>query len=146
MHVSAPSRLRWSASAQRLHAERLLSGEHLERIALADCFGSLIANTDRHFGNLSLYDRYEGPFELAPIYDILPMLFAPQDGQLVERAFEPTGPNAGNLSVWPQAHDLALRYWAMLCEESRLSEDFRRCCARCLDALRRLPRRVIARA
>lgn len=38
----------------------------------------LIANTDRHFGNVTLFDRYEGPFELAPAYDLLPMLFAPQ--------------------------------------------------------------------
>ncbi len=41
----------------------------------------LIGNTDRHFGNVTLFDRYEGPFELAPAYDMLPMLFAPQHQQ-----------------------------------------------------------------
>lgn len=56
------------------------------------------------------------------------MLFAPQDGQLVERQFEPAGPAAATLSVWPRARDIAEIYWARLCEESRLSEDFRRRC------------------
>jgi DNA-binding transcriptional ArsR family regulator len=134
---------RWSLSAQRLHAERLLSAQDLERITLLDAFGGLIANTDRHFGNITLFDRYEGPFELAPVYDMLPMLFAPQDGQLVERPFEPSGPAAATLSVWPLARDMAEFYWARLCEESRLSEDFRRRCGQCLDAVRQLPRRGI---
>jgi hypothetical protein len=137
---------RWSLSAQRLHAEQLLSAQDLERITLVDSFGSLIANTDRHFGNITLFDRYEGPLELAPIYDMLPMLFAPQDGQLVERPFEPAGPAAATLSVWPRARDVAEIYWARLCEESRLSEDFRRRCGQCLDAVRQLPRRGIALA
>ena len=137
---------RWSLCAQRLHSERLLSAEDLERIALVDCFGDLIANTDRHFGNITLFDRYEGPFELAPVYDMLPMLFAPQDGQLVERPFEPAGAAAATLSVWPRARDIAEMYWERLCEESRLSEDFRRRCGRCLDALRQLPQRGIRRA
>jgi DNA-binding transcriptional ArsR family regulator len=137
---------RWSLSAQRLHAERLLSAHDLERITLVDSFGTLIANTDRHFGNITLFDRHEGPLELAPIYDMLPMLFAPQDGQLVERPFEPSGPAAATLSVWPRARDVAEIYWARLCEESRLSEDFRRRCGQCLDAVRQLRRRGTARA
>jgi hypothetical protein len=136
----------WSLSAQRLHADQLLSAEDLERITLADSFGGLIANTDRHFGNITLFDRYEGAFELAPIYDMLPMLFAPQDGQLIERPFEPAGPTAATLSVWPRARDIAEIYWAKLCEESRLSEDFRSRCRQCLDAVRQLPRRGRARA
>jgi serine/threonine protein kinase HipA of HipAB toxin-antitoxin module len=108
---------RWSLSAQRLHAEQLLSAQDLERVSLVDAFGSLIANTDRHFGNITLFDDHEGPFELAPIYDMLPMLFAPQAGQLVEWPFEPAGATAATLSVWPRARDLAERYWLRLCEE-----------------------------
>jgi hypothetical protein len=137
---------RWSLSAQRLHAEQLLSAQDLEQITLVDSFGGLIANTDRHFGNITLFDRYEGPWELAPTYDMLPMLFAPQDGQLVERPFEPVGPAAATLSVWPRARDIAEIYWARLCEESRLSEDFRRRCGQCLDTVRQLRRRGTARA
>jgi hypothetical protein len=136
---------RWSLSAQRLRAEQLLSAQDLERVSLVDAFGSLIANTDRHFGNITLFDHYEGLFELAPIYDMLPMLFAPQDGQLVERSFEPAGATAATLSVWPRARDLAERYWRRLCDESRLSEEFRRRCNDCLGAVRQLSPRGTAR-
>jgi DNA-binding transcriptional ArsR family regulator len=129
---------RWSASAQRLHAEKLLSAQDLERVSVVDAFGALIANTDRHFGNLTLFDDYEGLFEFAPIYDMLPMLFAPQDSQLIERPFEPMGPTAATLSVWPRARDLAESYWQRLCEESGLSEEFRRRCEECLHAVKRL--------
>jgi hypothetical protein len=55
-------------------------------------------------------DRYEGQFELAPVYDMLPVLFAPHEGQLVERRFEPAGPAAAMLMAWPQARELAKFY------------------------------------
>jgi DNA-binding transcriptional ArsR family regulator len=135
---------RWSLSAQRLHAEQLLSAQDLERVSLVDAFGNLIANTDRHFGNITLFDDHEGPFELAPIYDMLPMLFAPQDGQLLKRPFEPAGATAATLSVWPRARDLAENYWLRLREESRLSEEFRKRCESCLSAVRQLSSRGAA--
>ena len=134
-----------SSIAQRLHAEQLLSARDLERVSLVDAFGGLIANTDRHLGNITLFDDYEGPFELAPIYDMLPMLFAPQDGQLVERPFQPAGATAATLSVWPRARDLAESYWRRLCEEPRLSEEFRRRCEGCLGAVRQLSPRGATR-
>jgi hypothetical protein len=135
---------RWSSSAQRLHAEQLLSARDLERVRLVDAFGSLIANTDRHFGNITLFDDYEGLFELAPIYDMLPMLFAPQADQLIERPFEPVGATAVTLSVWPRARDLAQSYWQRLCSEPRLSAEFQKRCQGCLDAVRQLSLRGTA--
>jgi serine/threonine protein kinase HipA of HipAB toxin-antitoxin module len=91
------------AGLQRLAAESLLSLQDAERIRFLDAFGALIANTDRHFGNLTLFDDYQGKFELAPVYDMLPMLFAPQDGQLVARPFELIPAKAAWLAVWAGA-------------------------------------------
>lgn len=136
----------WALAAQRLRTDGLLSSQDADRITLLDTFGSLIANSDRHFGNITLFDRYEGQFELAPVYDMLPMLFAPHEGQLVERRFEPAGPTAATLMVWPQARELAEFYWARLREDPRLSDDFRTRCARCRDTLRVLPQRGAARS
>jgi hypothetical protein len=136
----------WSLAAQRLQADGLLSSQDRERIALLDTFGDLIGNTDRHFGNITLFDVGEGQFELAPVYDMLPMLFAPQDGQLVERAFEPAGLTAVSLSVWGQARELAQIYWKRLCDEPRLTESFRRLGTRCLETLRKLPERGAAKS
>jgi HipA-like C-terminal domain len=131
----------WSAAANRLAADAVLSAEDAERIRFLDAFGALIANTDRHFGNVMLFDRYTGPFELAPAYDMLPMLFAPRDGQMVPRQFGPPAPTAAWLSVWPRAHALAQNYWNRLVNESRLSAEFRELSAQCLAALRTSPGR-----
>ena len=128
----------WSECALRLEVEGLISPQHAEWIRLLDVFAQLIANTDRHFGNITLFDRYEGPFDLAPVYDMLPMLFAPQHEQLIERAYEPLAPGATSLSVWPRARALAEEYWALLAGDARLSGSFRSLCARCLETLRAL--------
>ena len=119
-------------------ADRLLSASDVDQIRLLDAFGALIANTDRHFGNITLFDDYDGPFTLAPVYDMLPMLFAPQNEQIVPRAFEPPAPRSAWLSVWSRARSLAESYWKRLVEEPTLSEEFRELCGRSLESLRAL--------
>jgi hypothetical protein len=126
----------WTAAAGRLNADSLLSAADAEKIRLIDAFGALIANSDRHFGNVTLFDRYDGRFELAPAYDMLPMLFAPQDGQLVPREFVPAPPRAEWLSVWQRAHSLAEDYWSRVANDPRLSPDFQQLAARALERLR----------
>jgi hypothetical protein len=131
----------WTAAADRLAADQLLSAPDADRIRLLDAFGALIANTDRHFGNVTLFDEYDGPFTLAPVYDMLPMLFAPQNEQIVPRVFEPPSARSSWLSVWPRARSLADSYWSRLADESTLSEEFRGICVRSLESLRALPAR-----
>lgn len=122
---------RWARAAERLRANALLSPEDAARLALLDAFGDLVANTDRHFGNVTLFDAREGPFALAPAYDMLPMLFAPVDGQIVEREFVPEGVRADTLAVWPRARELALGYWARVAEDTRVTAAFRECARSC---------------
>lgn len=131
----------WSASAERLLADALLGAKDAERVRFLDAFGALIGNTDRHFGNVTLYDRYDGPFELAPVYDMLPMLYAPENEQLVAREFEPPVARASWLSVWSDARALADTYWQRLAQEPRVGSDFRQLCAQSLAALRAMPLR-----
>jgi hypothetical protein len=132
----------WTACAGRLAADSLLSAEDAERIRFLDAFGSLIANTDRHFGNVTLFDQYLGLFELAPVYDMLPMLFAPQDGQLVPRQFEMVPSRAAWLSAWARARALAEEYWDRLAQDPRISEAFRQLSHECLAVLRAMARRA----
>jgi hypothetical protein len=131
----------WTAAADRLANDRLLSASDVDQIRLLDAFGALIANTDRHFGNITLFDDYDGPFKLAPVYDMLPMLFAPQNDQIVPRVFEPPAPRSAWLPVWSRARSLAESYWKRLVDESTLSEEFRELCVRSLESLRALPTR-----
>jgi len=130
----------WIAAGHRLHGDRRIGDATLERIQLVTTFGGLIANTDRHFGNLALYDSYTGHFELAPIYDMLPMLFAPEHDQIIAHVFQPPNPTSDTLLVWPRARSLAETYWRDLTSDARISAEFREICGACLLALEALPR------
>jgi hypothetical protein len=131
----------WTAAAERLTSDGLLPTEDSDRIRLLDAFGALIANTDRHFGNITLFDDYQGPFALAPVYDMLPMLFAPQSDQIVPREFAPPPPRSAWLPVWARARSLAETYWDTLLVEPGLSEEFRQLCAHSVRMLRATPSR-----
>jgi DNA-binding transcriptional ArsR family regulator len=130
----------WTASAARLATDGLLSAQDAERIQLLDTFGALTANTDRHFGNITLFDDYEGVLRLAPVYDMLPMLFAPQSDQIVLRRFEPGPLRAAWLPVWARARSMAEVYWQRLASDERLSGEFRELCVQGLHALLALTR------
>ena len=89
-------------------------------------FGTLIANTDRHHGNVSLL-LHQHRWQLAPAYDMLPMFYAPVAGEVVERdwARQPPRPNANTLNVWPQARELALQFWERAATDARIGDEFR---------------------
>jgi hypothetical protein len=91
----------WAKAAQHLAAEGRLSAEDARTIRWLDVFGQLIANTDQHFGNLSFFVDDVGRLQLAPVYDMLPMLFAPVETEIIGRAFSPSPPTAATLDVWP---------------------------------------------
>jgi serine/threonine protein kinase HipA of HipAB toxin-antitoxin module len=130
----------WIAAAERMNAQGLISGDAMETIRLLSAFGELIGNTDRHFGNLSFYDRYDGKFGLAPIYDMLPMLFAPQSDQIVARELQPSGPSASTLQLWPRARQMAEVYWDRLRQHDGISREFIQISEHSLRALQALPR------
>ncbi|RKH09529.1 type II toxin-antitoxin system HipA family toxinoxin YjjJ [Corallococcus sp. CA053C] len=132
----------WTEVALRLLAERRLAQEDVRRIRWLDTFGQLIGNTDRHLGNVSCFMEPSGRFRLAPLYDMLPMVFAPDGAHLVERTFRPAPPTAHNLDVWADAARHALAYWGTLIASSDLSEDFRQRCVTCREQLADLIARV----
>ena len=103
-----------------------LSAADVSTLTLLDAFGALIANTDRHHGNISLL-LHEHRWQLAPAYDMLPMLYAPVAGELVPRDFAAQAPRPGvhTLAVWPRARELALRFWQAAAADERISAGFR---------------------
>ena len=130
----------WIDAGKRLFADGRLDEDALANIRLLATFGALIANTDRHLGNLACFDRYDGRFTLAPVYDMLPMLYAPEHDELPARAFVPLAPNADNLRQYARARTLAERYWEMCAADARISAEFRGIAAANLRALQALPR------
>ena len=63
----------WTRLAGRFAKAGLIEPDDVDRIQCLWWFGRLIANTDMHTGNLSF--RPQGTLALAPIYDMLPMLY-----------------------------------------------------------------------
>jgi serine/threonine protein kinase HipA of HipAB toxin-antitoxin module len=127
----------WIAAAVRLHSDGRIDAASTDTVRLVATFGALIANPDRHFGNLAFQDHYDGKFALAPIYDMLPMLFAPEHDQVLARAFMPPDPSSDTFEVYGRARVLAESYWQRCAEDLRISNEFRALCASCAEALAR---------
>ena len=123
----------WGAAAQRISTRGLLRERDAERLRFLEAFGRQIGNTDRHYGNISLLIDQEGKWELAPAYDMLPMIYAPVAGEIVghpefHAARQP--PSAETLRAWAPARELAARFWARAASDQRISAEFRQELAR----------------
>jgi hypothetical protein len=120
----------WAATANRMQERGLLRPHDARTLRLLEAYGVLIANTDRHYGNISLLLDGDD-WALAPAYDMLPMLYAPVGGELVPRqwADRPLQPTAATLPEWEQATALARSFWAAAAEDARISASFRQIAA-----------------
>lgn len=118
----------WAATAMQTGraGTESLSAADIQTLCLLDAFGALIANNDRHHGNVSLL-LHQHRWQLAPAYDMLPMFYAPVGGEVVVRNWgsQLPRPNAHTLSVWPQAKALALQFWQSAAVDARIGDEFR---------------------
>lgn len=115
----------WGDSAERLLRAGAIDEATRDQIRWRELFGGLIANTDMHQANLSFYFREPEVLGLAPAYDMLPMLYAPQNDQIVERAFDPPPPGPRDGALWESARKAALSFWEAAGADERLSPEFR---------------------
>jgi biotin operon repressor len=135
LHAYALENLRspknWTHAGIQLHDSGKISRETLHSILKLEAFGSMIANTDRHFGNLSFFWDLSTPrkkLTLTPAYDMLPMAFAPR-GSGTLPAYEewtPPQPTTDTLSAWPEARSLAIQFWETASTNSSCSSAFRK--------------------
>ncbi|MBK9990594.1 MAG: type II toxin-antitoxin system HipA family toxin YjjJ [Verrucomicrobia bacterium] len=115
----------WTVAAAGLMERGLLTTETMRSIQLRHMFGSLIGNTDMHFGNLAFWLDDAVPFSLAPTYDMLPMLWAPgAGGELVPRALSIRPPLPAQAAHWRIAAGWARAFWALVADDSRVSQEF----------------------
>lgn len=128
----------WAATADRMLARGLLNPEDARQLRLLEAYGILIANTDRHYGNISLLLE-DDDWTLSPTYDMLPMLYAPVGGELVARDFAARGlqPSAATLPEWQRALGLAAVFWRAAAGDERISADFRAIAAENLNHIGR---------
>ena len=121
----APAAGHWPEAAAKLAADGWLLPATLAQVRALHWFGRFIANTDMHFGNLSFLPQVDGTLALAPVYDMLPMVYAPVGAELPPRRFAVPVPEPGQESAWSAAGELAVSYWTDVAGEPRLSRAIR---------------------
>jgi hypothetical protein len=115
----------WIAGANALYRMKLIMRETADDVARIWHFGQLIANTDMHEGNLS----FRPGLTLAPVYDMLPMMYAPVRGvELPAREFTPRLPLPDESALWTEAARAAIAFWESAGADRRISASFRALC------------------
>ena len=116
---------RWDNAASALRSAGLISDKTAEEISVVFFFGQLIANSDMHGGNLAMRPE-NGGFVLTPIFDMLPMLYAPpRGGELPAREYAPRLPFPNMTALWRKAAKAALAFWDRVATEKTISSEFR---------------------
>jgi hypothetical protein len=121
-----------------LRAQGLIAADSQAAIQRLWHFGQLIANTDMHDGNLSLRPGLQ-QLVLAPVYDMLPMMYAPLRGvELPPRSFAPPLPLPSERDAWRVAATAAVHFWSRASDDARISKAFRQVCAQNAQTVRDL--------
>jgi len=129
----------WVNAANRMEKDGRLSMQDAASLRWLSVFSSLIANNDQHFGNVSLVMPSAARlYSLAPGYDLLPMLYRPQDGSVPARCFVPPVAVPGASGEWASAFDSACLFWERAQADERISAPFRQICLANRETLERL--------
>lgn len=119
----------WTEAAASLLAASLVDANTAAAICRLWHFGQIIGNSDMRDGNLSFVPARQG-FALAPVYDMLPMLYAPQRGvELPAREFVARPPRPSEREAWLDAAEAAVEFWRQAGADQRIGAAFRRACA-----------------
>ncbi|MFO1391347.1 MAG: HipA domain-containing protein, partial [Agitococcus sp.] len=90
-------------------------------------FGRLIANEDMHNGNLSFFLAHDFSLSLAPVYDMLPMRFAPTiHGEVVEREIKVAQATPLTQDIWAEVSGWAKYYWQQVAKHEDISAEFKK--------------------
>jgi hypothetical protein len=131
----------WATGAQRMLEQGMIAPVAAQDIKRLCHFGQLISNSDMHDGNLAFRPGTDAAaaLRLAPVYDMLPMHYAPMRGvELPSRQFAPALPLPEQQEDWEVACRAAIEFWMMAAADARISVAFRKTCAANAKALRLL--------
>jgi hypothetical protein len=115
----------WVIATHSLQSSGWIGPNDARTIRLRSLFGRLIGNTDMHFGNLAFFLGNELPLRLAPVYDMLPMLWRPTLGEAEPTPeVKPVPPLGGEMDLWPEAANLAELFWERSSRDQKISAGF----------------------
>ena len=105
----------WVHTAAALAQKGMITPHELQQIARIFAFGHYIGNTDMHSGNLSFYvdDVIAPKIRLAPVYDMLPMMWRPDihQGTLNDSPVRQQLMPAGFVQEQEEARSWAIEFW-----------------------------------
>ena len=131
----------WTEGAAKLLERGLIDRDTAQAITRLWHFGQLIGNTDMHDGNLSFEPQRSAATTsliLAPAYDMLPMLYAPQRGvELPLVNFAPRLPLPTEREAWAFAATAADQFWSRAADDDRIGAGFRALSAENLRTIRK---------
>jgi hypothetical protein len=130
----------WVKSCDELRARGLISNADVAVVAKLYAFGQFIGNTDMHFGNLSFYvdDVVKPLIRLAPVYDMLPMMWRPtvNTGELDATPVREQPGAAGHDASYDEARQWAVSFWRRASTLDALTSDLRESALRSAERIR----------
>jgi len=139
-HVGGLERT-WEQQAETLQQSRWIDESETPLMRRLHHFGTLIGNTDMHGENLSFWLTPHRPLSLAPVYDMLPMRYAPDrtgDQYSGPLSFQPPLPQ--QMIEWRWASELAEEFWDRASKSEAVSPEMRQICEANTRELRRVRR------
>lgn len=118
----------WIDAAIRLERNGLISSKDARKLRWFSLFSDLIANTNQHFGNISLIPHQGNSYLLAPAYGARPTIYEPVAGEIPLRLFTPPPVRNEVAAELPSALEAAILFWKSAAVDERISADFRQIC------------------
>jgi hypothetical protein len=115
----------WREAAKDLERRKVITPEMSRGILWRYYFGQCIANSDMHAGNLSFFTQGEEIHGLAPIYDMLPMAYAPRQEQILPFEIRPPTFYPQEREVWQSAVEAARDFWSRVEKEKGIEAEIR---------------------
>ena len=126
----------WAVLAQALQRLKQISAEDAATMQRLYAFGCMIANSDMHLGNLAFFHEQTSQLRLAPVYDMLPMQFAPRASGLIPQdvsALRVATPPA--LVYWQEMLPLAQQFWQRVMDTPQPDPSFPMLASACWQRL-----------
>jgi hypothetical protein len=133
----------WTVLLDQLYKLSMIPESLLFDVQVLWWFGRLIGNNDMHLGNLSFQldtkSHEKSTLCLAPVYDMLPMQYAPlSGGEVPPSQFMPALPSPNQIAAWKIAYTAAVFFWESAIKDGRISVSFREICQTNLLQLNKL--------
>lgn len=97
-----------------------LPAEDAVTCAKVHAFSAAIGNNDAHLGNYGLVFDDEGRARLAPIYDVLPMVFAPRNDELPDEWVKPRAAKPS-----PEIQKMVEHLAGLIEQDTNISREFK---------------------